>query len=112
VTKLITSQIFADGGNLQIVAEAANDVQKWFKFTSDRGLIIRKPEYTDANGTLHPASIWYTVTDETGYHIHSDLQAGPVGSFQRGGLKTTGVTVGDITCKRTSTGGWVWTDAV
>ena len=111
VTKLITSQIFAGGGSLQIVAEAANDVQKWFKFTSDRGLIIRKPKYTDESGGVHPASIWYTVTDETGYHIHSDLQTEAVGSFQRGGLKTTGVSIGDIVCKRTSTGGWVWTDA-
>ena len=52
-----------------------------------------------------------TVTDETGYHIYSDLETAPVGSFQRGGLKTTGVRIGDMACKRTASGGWVWTDA-
>lgn len=111
VNKLITSRIFADGGNLEIVAKAAGEVSKWFRFTNDRGLIIRKPKYTDADGVEHPASIWYTVTDEVGYHIYNDQQYAPVGSFQRGGLQTTGVQIGDILCKRTSYGGWVWTDA-
>ena len=111
VNELITSRIFADGGNLEIVAQAANEVQKWFRFTNDRGLIIRKPEYTDADGVVHPASIWYTVTDEVGYHIFNTQQTAPVGSFQRGGLNTTGVQIGDIVAKRTSSGGWVWTDA-
>lgn len=85
-------------------------MQKWFKFTNDRGLIIRKPEYTDESGVVHPASIWYTVTDEVGYHIYNTQQTAPVGSFQRGGLNTTGVTIGNIACKRTTSGGWVWTD--
>lgn len=111
VNELITSRIFANGGNLEIVADVAGEVQKWFKFTNDRGLIIRKPEYTDADGVVHPASIWYTVTDEVGYHIFNTQQTAPVGSFQRGGLNTTGVQIGDIVAKRTSSGGWVWTDA-
>lgn len=111
LNKLVTSQIFADGGTLKLIAEAAGDVKKWFEFTNDRGLIIRKPEYTDADGVFHPSSIWYTLTDEVGYHIYSTQHTDPVGSFQRGGLNTTGVSIGDITCKRTTTGGWVWTDA-
>jgi len=52
------------------------------------------------------------VTDENGYHIWETDVPEPVGSFRSGGLKTTGVSIGDITCKRTATGGWVWTDAV
>lgn len=111
VNKLITSRIFADGGNLEIVAETAGEVSKWFRFTNDRGLIIRKPKYTDADGVERPASIWYTVTDEVGYHIYNDQQYAPVGSFQRGGLTTTGVQIGDIVTRKTSSGGWVWTDA-
>lgn len=110
ITKLITSHIFSNGSSLEIVAAATDEMQKWFKFTNDRGLIIRKPEYTDASGVVHPASIWYTVTDEVGYHIYNTQQTAPVGSFQRGGLNTTGVTIGDIACKRTTSGGWVWTD--
>lgn len=110
ITKLITSHIFSNGSSLEIVAAATDEMQKWFKFTNDRGLIIRKPEYTDAIGVVHPASIWYTVTDEVGYHIYNTQQTAPVGSFQRGGLNTTGVTIGDIACKRTTSGGWVWTD--
>lgn len=111
VNALVTSRIFAGGGSLELIAQSAGEMEKWFKFTNDRGLIIRKPEYTDADGTVHPASIWCTVTDETGYHIFSTQQTQPVGSFQRGGLNTTGVRIGDIAAKRTSTGGWVWTDA-
>ena len=112
VSSLITSQIFADGGSLQLVANVAGEVQKWFRFTNDHGLIIRKPEYTDSDGILHPASIWYTVTDETGYHIYNTQQTVPVGSFKRGGLNTTGVQIGEIVTKRTPSGGWVWTDAL
>lgn len=110
IRALTTSRIFADGGTLEIVAQAASDVGKWFRFTNDRGLIIQKPAYTDENGITHPASIWYTVTDETGYHIYNTEQAAPAGSFQRGGLATTGVTIGRIRCKATGSGGWVWTD--
>lgn len=104
ISKLITSQIFADGSSLEVVAATANDVQKWFKFTNDRGLIISKPEYTDEEGTVHPASIWYTVTDETGYHIYNTLKAEAVGSFQRGGLRTTGIEIGDHTIRTTANG--------
>ncbi|MBQ3575505.1 MAG: hypothetical protein IJA26_07530 [Clostridia bacterium] len=111
VNKLITSRIFADGGSLEIIAANSAEMRRWFEFDNDRGFIIRKPEYTDAQGTLHPASIWYTVTDETGYHIYNTQQTAPVGSFRRGGLHTTGIQVGDIVCKRTASGGWVWTDA-
>lgn len=112
ITKLVTSQIFSGGGTLSIVAQMADEVSRWFRFTNDRGLIIQKPAYTDEGGTYHEASIWYTVTDETGYHIYNTQEAQPIGSFQRGGLKTTGVLIGDILCKKTSTGGWVWTDAI
>lgn len=112
VSALVTSRIFADGGSLALIAQSAGEAAKWFQFTDDRGLIVRKPAYTDASGELHPASIWYTVTDETGYHIFSTQQTRAVGSFQRGGLNTTGVQLGDIICRPTASGGWVWTDAI
>lgn len=108
--KLVTSQIFADGGSLEIISNISNSVQKWFRFDFDRGLVIRKPAYTDTNGVEHPASNWYTVTDEIGYHVYNVEQSDPAGSFQRGGLITTGVQIGDIVAKRDTYGGWVWTD--
>lgn len=110
VTKLITSQIFADGGTLDIVSTVTGEMQKWFKFDLSRGLIIRKPAYTDENGVNHPASKWYTVTDEIGYHIHNTEQAEPAGSFQRGGLITNGVQIGDMLIRSDGNGGMVWTD--
>ena len=108
--KLVTSQICADGGSLEIISNISNSVQKWFRFDFDRGLVIRKPAYTDTNGVEHPASNWYTVTDEIGYHVYNVEQSDPAGSFQRGGLITTGVQIGDIVAKRDTYGGWVWTD--
>lgn len=76
-----------------------DNIKKWFTFDG-RGFTVKDPD-----------SIWSTVTDENGYHIWEEGLAEPIGSFQSGGLKTQGVTIGDIACKRTSTGGWVWTDA-
>lgn len=110
VQALTTSRIFADGGTLEIIAQAASDVGKWFRFTNDRGLIIQKPAYTDANGISHPASVWYTVTDETGYHIYSAEQSAPVGSFNRLGLDTTGIRMGNMQVKSADDGSWVWMD--
>lgn len=110
IAKLVTSQIFADGGSLEILSNVSNSVQKWFTFDFDRGLVIRKPAYTDAGGVQHPASNWYTVTDEVGYHVYNVEQAQPAGSFQRGGLITTGVQIGDIIAKRDTNNAWVWTD--
>lgn len=110
LTKLITSKIFANDGTLEIISNITDEMQKWFKFDMSRGLIIRKPAYTDADGVEHPASKWYTVTDEIGYHIYNTEQSEPAGSFQRGGLKTTGVQIGDIVAKNDTNGGWVWTD--
>ena len=110
INKLITSRIFANDGTLEIISAVTDEMQKWFKFDMSRGLIIRKPAYTDENGVNHPASKWYTVTDEIGYHIHNTEQAEPAGSFQRGGLITTGVQIGDMLIRSDGNGGMVWTD--
>lgn len=64
----------------------------------------------DENGLTQgkEGSIYSTVTDQTGFHIRREGTAGYVGSFAREGLKTDGITLGDIIATRTSTGGWVW----
>lgn len=76
-----------------------DDINRWFTF-DDNGFTVQKKGIR-----------WRTVTDELGYHIWADDEPSPAGSFQGDGLQTTGVSMGDITCKRTATGGWVWTDA-
>ena len=116
ITALTTSQIFTDPntGTLRLVAQQASETRdtlaRWFIFDDERGLVIQKPAYTDDQGVQHDASIWYTVTDEIGYHIYSTQQLDAVGSFKRGGLHTTGVQIGDVVAKKTSNGDWVWTD--
>lgn len=87
-------------------------LKKWFTFSNDEGLIIRKPAYVDENGISHPASIWRTTTDEVGYRIWRNDMAEPVGSFVRNGLITDSVQLGNngIVARKTGTGGWVWTD--
>ena len=64
----------------------------------------------DENGLTQgkEGSIYSTVTDQTGFHIRREGTAGYVGSFAREGLRTDGITLGDIIATRTSTGGWVW----
>lgn len=100
IIDLVISEVNVEANEaLRLAIGTDQNVRRWFGF-NDEGLIIRKP-----------GSIWYTKTDENGYHIHNDQQTEPVGSFQYGGLKTTGVQIGDIITKRTSLGGWVWTDA-
>ncbi len=111
---LTTSRILG-GRSLKVIAqeitETADTLAKWFVFDDERGLIISKPAWTDAQGIQHPASIWRTVTDEVGYHIYRNDMAQPVGSFRRDRLETQGVQVGDMLIKATSSGGMVWTDA-
>ena len=110
INALVTREIFADGGTLEIISKTESNIRKWFEF-GENGFVIQRKKYTDADGNEHPGSIWRTVTDETGYHIWEEEEPNPSGSFRHDGLRTVGVTMGDIVCKRTETGGWVWTDA-
>ncbi len=95
---------------VQILVGAQDTAARWFTFDNELGLIIRKPAYTDAEGIEHAASIWSTVTDETGYHIKRSDLAGYVGSFARDRLIVDGAQIGDIVARRTSGGGWAWVD--
>ena len=111
INQLITSQIYNDTSLRMVIGEYDNIV-KWFTFDAEKGLIIRKPEVVDEEGNVtQKKSIWSTVTDEKGYHVRSDEMVEPAGSFEGEGLTTPSVKIGEIRCKRTSSGGWVWADA-
>ena len=51
-------------------------------------------------------SIYYTVTDDVGYHIYQNDKE--IASFSEGKGKMDELQMGEIICKRTSKGGWVW----
>jgi hypothetical protein len=119
IPALYTVAISAIGEHLDLSANntirlllgARDEMQRWFTFSDDMGLVIQKPAYTDDAGVLHPASIWQTITDETGYHIKRVDLPGYVGSFARDRLIVDGVETGAIATRKTTTGGWAWVDA-
>ena len=110
ITFLQTANL-ASNSSLKIAVGAANNVNKWFTFDVVNGLTIQRPEYTDSDGVVHPASVWRTSTTETGFHILKEGYVEPIGSFEKDQLVTQGVQVGDIVVRKTETGGWYWTDA-
>ena len=100
VKSMIGSSIILTANDVIKLLIGTNDnINMWFDFSTD-GLIIRKKGIR-----------WKTITDEQGYQIISEGEPSPAGAFRADGLQTVGVTMGDIVCKRTATGGWVWTDA-
>ena len=52
-------------------------------------------------------SIYYTLTDDVGYHIYQNDKE--IASFSEGRMDR--LQMGDIVARKTSRGGWVWTDA-
>lgn len=76
----------------------ANNINRFMSFSSE-GLRQGKE-----------GSDYSTLIDDTGYHIDKRDVVGHVGSFTASGLRTEGVTIGEIRCRATSTGGWVWVE--
>lgn len=96
---------------IQLLLGANDEIRRWFTFSNEQGLVIQKPAYTDSEGVEHPASIWQTITDETGYHIKRMDLPSYVGSFARDRLIVDGVETGAIATRKTANGGWTWVDA-
>lgn len=110
INKLSTSTITNDT-NIQMLIGKYGELSKWFVFDDEDGFTIKKPAYTDASGVAHPESIWRFRATETGIQIiRSDMPTEPVLSAEREQITTSSMQIGEILCKRTSTGGWVWTD--
>ncbi len=53
-------------------------------------------------------SIYYTLTDDTGYHIYQNDKE--IAAFSEGKAKMDELQIGRIICRKTSKGGWVWTE--
>lgn len=103
--KYISKNIdFELNDGLSIVLEQLDDfvgsLKRWITFKADEGLRQGKE-----------GSEYSTLIDDKGYHIDKAgmLEGEHVGSFTATGLSTSGVTIGNITCRATRTGGWVWT---
>ncbi len=52
-------------------------------------------------------SIYYTLTDDVGYHLFQNDRE--IAAFSEGKGKMDELQMGNIICRRTSKGGWVWT---
>ena len=53
-------------------------------------------------------SIYYTLTDDVGYHIYQNNRE--IASFSEGKGKMDEIQMGNIICRKTSKGGWVWSE--
>lgn len=111
ITAIANNMDLSANQTIQLLLGAKDELQRWFTFSNEQGLVIQKPAYTDAEGVEHPASIWQTITDETGYHIKRTDLPNYVGSFARDRLIVDGVETGEIATRKTANGGWAWVDA-
>lgn len=113
IPSLYTTAVKAIGGSMDLSANdtirlllgAQNEMGRWITFSDAEGMTIRKPAWTDESGVAHPESVWQTITDETGYHIRRTDLPGYVGSFARDRLTVDGIQIGNLTARKTSTGG-------
>lgn len=96
----ITLAISSLTSNIDDIAGYQDSLRRWITI-SDEGMI------QGAEG-----SIYSTLIDEEGYKIRREGSINPVGSFDKDGLKTDGVKLGNIIAKSTSKGGWAWTEDV
>ena len=100
------SMTFSANERIQFILGEINKMGLWFTFDNNDGLIIQKPAWTDENGVEHPASIWSTVTDETGYHIrNATVPGGYVASFYKDRLKVDTIEMGDTLIRKMDDGG-------
>ena len=53
-------------------------------------------------------SIYYTLTDDVGYHIYQNNKE--IAAFSEGKGSMEQLQMGSIICRKTSKGGWVWTE--
>ena len=86
--------------NAGYAADIANNVSAFMVFTEE-GLRQGKPE-----------SIYSTLISNTGFHIDREGTVGHIASFTGDdGLTVKSMRMGDIICRPTSKGGWVWQEA-
>ena len=84
--------VFSSG--IEATIEDHNEILSAMSFSTD-GLKIQMS-----------GSIYYTLTDDSGYHIYQNDKE--IASFSEGKGKMDELQMGNIICRRTSKGGWVW----
>lgn len=84
-------------GTIDEVTGDLSEMRRYLTFADD-GLTQRLP-----------GSEYYTRITNAGHDVMYTKQASPIVSINAdNGLETSRITMGDIVCKRTSSGGWVW----
>ena len=87
--------VFSSG--IEATIEDHNEILSAMSFSTD-GLKIQIS-----------GSIYYTLTDDTGYHIYQNDKE--IAAFSEGKGSMEQLQMGSIICRKTSKGGWVWTEA-
>ena len=96
------------GQMFEILLNGVQNMNQWFSFGPD-GLVIRQPAIYAKDGTVStPESDWYTVTDNSGYHVRNTTRPEDVGSFEYDRFKIEAIQMGDMICRPNSRGGWTW----
>ena len=93
----LSTQLDVFSGGLQATIEDHSEILSAMTFTSE-GLKVQMS-----------GSIYYTLTDDVGYQIYQNDRE--IASFSEGKGMMDQLQLGNIICRRTSTGGWVWTEA-
>lgn len=96
ITALSQSLNLTANQTIQLLLGTDANIRAWFSFTDD-GLVVRKTD-----------SKWHTVTDANGFYIDHDEVAGHVGAFHNDTFEPRSIRMGNIICKASSNGGWVW----
>lgn len=93
-------------GQFNVHADELDTINLWMTFDPNLGLIIHVP-----------SSMWRTRTADNGYYVERLDKSSPILACYEDKVRTPSLQIGDgdgdkeIICKRTSNGGWVWTDA-
>ena len=93
----LSTQLDVFSGGLQATIEDHSEILSAMSFSTE-GLKVQMS-----------GSIYYTLTDDVGYHIYQNDRE--IASFSEGRGMMDQLQLGSIICRRTSTGGWVWTEA-
>lgn len=87
----------SDNESIRIAIEAGENTARYMKFDED-GLIQKVPGH-----------VYYTRVDNDGFDVCSELEVDPIATMNAvDGIRIKRVTLGNIICKQTGSGGWVW----
>ena len=92
----LTTQFNVLTGGIEATIEDHNEILSAMSFSTD-GLRIQMA-----------GSIYYTLTDDVGYHIYQNDKE--IAAFSEGKGKMDELQMGNIICRKTSKGGWVWVE--